>query len=467
MRVFLAAPSSETVYARAAIRGATSGNPPLGLACLAGALQQAGHQVRVMDGQLEPDPLARLKRRLEAFRPDWLGISFTTPQWPAAVALARAARERLPGIRIVIGGHHASSLPEESLRRGDFDAAVVGEGEETLIALLAHGGAAVPGAWVRDRDGRIHDGGPRPYISDLDRLPLPALEALPLRRYNCTGVLSRSRLAVWLETSRGCPAGCVYCSKAVFGRRFRFKTPARVVEEMELAAALGAGEIHIADDNFTASPRRAEQICEMILQQGLTIPWATVTGIRVDRATPTLLRKMRRAGCYRIYIGIESGSQYVLDQVDKGISIEQVRHAVAHARAADLEVVGFFMIALPGEDEDAARQTLRLSRELDLDLAKMAITIPLPGTPLYRRLQDEGALKQADWTAYNLYAPARTIYDHPNMDWDTIERLYREFYVGFFARPDFLVRRLARAARGGTLFSELGALWTTARSART
>jgi anaerobic magnesium-protoporphyrin IX monomethyl ester cyclase len=264
-----------------------------------------------------------------------------------------------------------------------------------------------------------------------------------------------------METSRGCPYGCVYCNKSVFGRTFRVKSASRVVDEMELMLKEGIKEIHLADDNFTRDMVRAEKICQEIIERGLRFPWATITGIRVDRVNQRLLKKMKAAGCYRVYFGIESGSQRILNNIQKGINLKQVRQAIKWSKKAGLETFGFFMIALPGEELNDIKKTIKLATSLDLDMAKMSVTIPLPATPLYNELEEQGKIKTKNWSEFNLYLPAPAIYDHPNLDWGTIDKYYALFYRRFYFNPRFIAKRLLFSLKNRTLISDLRAALKT------
>jgi anaerobic magnesium-protoporphyrin IX monomethyl ester cyclase len=206
---------------------------------------------------------------------------------------------------------------------------------------------------------------------------------------------------------------------------------------------------------------RAEAICDLIIKKGLKFPWATVNGIRVNRVSKKLLKKMKQAGCYRVYFGIESGSQPILNNIKKGINLKQVRQAVKWANEAGLETFGFFMIALPGETETDIKKTIKLATSLDLSMAKMSITTPLPATELFEDLEKKGKIKTKDWGEYNLYLPARKIYDHPNLDWETIDKYYGLFYRRFYLNPRFLTRRLGFAIKNKTLLTDLKAALQT------
>lgn len=463
-RVLLICPPTAPVYHQAAVRQGVPHAPPLSLASLAAAVRARGMEARVLDlGLHHPGHTLEQARQAAArFSPDWIGITAVTPLWDHCLQIIQAVRQAAPDAQVVLGGPHVSALPEESLTESGADAVIFGEGDLALPELMAAGGLTpLPGVGIRGPDGEVRLGPARPLIEDLDTLPMPAWELFAPARYASSHLLSRRSPAGWIETSRGCPFSCVYCSKQSFGQGFRAKSPARVVEEMARMLRLGFREVHIADDCFTADAERAAAICEQILSRGLRLPWAPVIGVRVDTLSAPLLRLMRRAGCYRVYMGIESGSERLLDAVHKGITLDDVRRAVSHCRAAGLETFGFFMIALPGETEQTMAQTRDFAVELGLDMAKISVTIPLPGTPLFQELERDGRLLSRRWSDYRYHHPPSGIYRHDTLQWDAVERNLRAFYRAFYFRPGFAARRLARALRSGTLLADFQALVRT------
>ncbi|HBE89498.1 MAG TPA: hypothetical protein DDW67_10210 [Elusimicrobia bacterium] len=454
-RVLLISPSFGFIYEGAAIKPGAPFSPPMGLAAVAGSLVKAGHEVRVLDMNRFPDE--KLLDELETFRPHYAGLGFTTILADEAARVARLVKEKSPATAVIAGGVHASSMPEEAMACPHYDIACVGEADFSVLEVV-EGRPAGEIAGVAFRDGGVVKVTPRrPLVEDLDSLPMPAWELFDVSAYRTTHLLARKNPAGWIETSRGCPYGCVYCNKSVFGRGFRAKSAGRVVDEMERMLRAGFREIHIADDCFTVDIPRAKEICRLILKRGLDFPWATVTGIRADRVDQELLDLMKKAGCYRVFYGIETGSEAVLKRINKGETLEEVRRAVAMSKKAGLEVHGFFMLALPGDNEATMRETIDFAKELDLDMAKAAITIPLPSTPYFDELSAQGRIKTREWSRYNYYFPARELYDHPTVDWDTAEKYYRKFYREFYFRPSYIVKRLAASLRSGELLQDLKA----------
>ena len=223
---------------------------------------------------------------------------------------------------------------------------------------------------------------------------------------------------------------------------------------MEFMLQCGFREIHVQDDNFSANLDRAKQICDQIVARGLKFPWMLMNGIRVDCVDIELFEKLRTAGCYLIGLGIESGNQTVLDHVNKGITLDMIRNAVKLAKEAGVDTYGFFMLALPSDTKETMRQTIHFARELDLDIAKFDITIPYPGTRLFREWDAQGRIKSKNWSDYTHHQDEHRIYDHPNLDWETIQHFYRKAFRDFYLRPRYIWTRFRRSVRRGEVLKD-------------
>ena len=452
-RMLLVNPPFERFYAGTVIKNVAPSTVPLSLACLGAGLLEDGHSVRVFDFNLSTED--DFSGEVRAFAPDYVGITFVTPLIREADRICRMAKALHPPAVLIGGGPHCSSFPESSLRETMLDVAAVGEGDFTLRDIVA--GVPLPeirGIAFKSAEG-VTVNERRGFIEDLDVLPMPAYGLFEIDRYRVSPALARRNPVAWLETSRGCVYDCIYCNKNCFGRTFRVKSPARVAEEFERAGALGFREIFLTDDGFSTDLRRAKEICALLSAGRTQVPWSPLNGIRADRTDPDLLHAMRAAGCYRIYLGIESGSQRVLDRIRKGTTLEQVRNTVRWAKQAGLEIVGYFMLGLPGDTEETMGQTIDFALSLDLDLAKAAITIPLPGTEMYRDLCAAGAIKTGDWETYRFHSTPSVIYDHESLPWPVVQSYYRRFYRKIYMNPRFVLRNVLFSIRNRTLLENL------------
>jgi len=382
--------------------------PTLSLSYLGAVLQREGIEVEALDLLTAHYSANKIKHKLEEYRPHVVGTSCATMSYPTAVRILKVCKRFDPSVITVIGGPHVSFTAKETLERAPWiDIVVRGEGEETLVALIrALEGAAnlrgVEGIAFRE-DGAVVLTAPRPPIEDLNTLPLPARHLLPLSKYRALGVPAS------VITSRGCPFNCIFCSAPkMFGRRVRFRDPKLVVDEMEMVnKELGFKEIHFVDDTFTLNPRHAKAICNEIMARGLRINWHAYS--RVDTINEELLKIMRLAGCYYICFGIESGAQQILDTIKKGITVDEAKRVVRLCAEAGMEMLLSFILGLPGETPETARQTVALAREFrDKYGAKYGFHLlaPLPGTEMREKADEYGVrILTNNWARYDANKP--------------------------------------------------------------
>jgi anaerobic magnesium-protoporphyrin IX monomethyl ester cyclase len=371
--------------------------PPLGPAYVAASLRQAGHRVRLLDCTfLGREQALRLALAAQA---DVVGIYCMATMRDDALWVARRLRGRCD--LLVAGGPLPTCEPEAFLR--DVDVVVRGEGEQTMVDLLAAHAAgtdvgAVPGVVAAARGGAAGGGGaavaavgaatvapPRPFARDLDALPFPARDLLPNGAYIRHGRRRWGFAVTTVMSTRGCPFACEFCSNVVFGDSYRERSPEGVVDEIEEALALGYDRIAFADDVFTLRRERVLAACDEIARRGLRFDWECLA--RVDNLDRPTADAMRRAGCRTVFFGIESGSDEVLRRMRKGITSAQARAAVWAAHDAGLEVGAFFILCYPGETDDTVLETLRFAASLPLDYLGLSMPYPLPGTALRERME--------------------------------------------------------------------------------
>jgi anaerobic magnesium-protoporphyrin IX monomethyl ester cyclase len=453
----------EDIFAQSKARAAVSrGVVPLGLASLAAPLLRAGHEVHIVNLNLADDPRASLTAAIIEFRPDFVGITATTPVIYKAYEIAAAIKNLDENILVLAGGPHPSAIPEEVLLESKIDGVVRGEGDHVLTMIVEQGlSPSIPNVFFKKNGKILKSERQSDFITDLDSLPFPAYELFDIQDYSQPGIASRLAPLGYMETSRGCYARCIFCNKNIHGFKVRMKSPVRVADEMEHMLRLGFKEIQIIDDIFTADMDRAYQVCEEILRRGLKFPWYPRGGIRVDRVNLELLKIMKRAGCYRIPFGVESGSQRILDLVKKKIKLEQCESAVQMAKEAGLETECYFMIGHPTETEEDIQKSIDFAIKLDPDYAKFAITIPLPGTPLFNEMTAQGRIKTRNWHKYNFSLPAKELYDHDTLSWKTIERYYTISHRKFYFRPSYIARMIYKTILNGTVLAHIKAFLKT------
>ncbi len=418
----------------------------MGLATIAAVLEKQGYPVTVLDAnalKLKPEDIA--SRVVDA---DVVGLTAVTPTINTAITIAGHLKKANPGLPVILGGAHATLLPEETLASAPgIDVVVRGEGEETLIDLLRalenkKSLSEISGISYR-KDGRAVNNPARSVSIDLDSLPFLAYHLLPRRRYKPHPPHGRALPFAAIITSRGCPYRCSYCSKPIFGSRFRAQSPQRVVDEIAYYQdKFGVKEIAFYDDVFTLNKKRAYDIAEGIIKRGLKIHWTCET--RVNLVDKDLLHHMKRAGCYAIAYGIESGSQEILDTMNKGITIDEVEEAVRLTREVGLQTIGYFMIGSPGESPETIVATIEFAKKLKIDFAQFAVTTPFPGTDLYDRyLKDKGqAIPWENFVYGGTGSEVTPVFDSDELSRAALQYWLRRAHREFYLRPAYLWQRM-------------------------
>jgi len=420
MKVLLVNPPSVNIYG-------VLGNryPPLGLAYLAASLRERGYEVGILD--LDVDQRTSLD--LGGF--DVVGITSDTPRYERALEIAKEAKDR--GCIVVMGGYHVTFRDEGALSSGYVDYVVRGEGEETFPALLdVLSGKGCPkevGGISFEENGRFLRTPDAPPPQDLDSLPMPARDLLPMSKYH---TLLQGRPATSLITSRGCPFNCYFCASSTFGGlRWRPRSPKSIVDEIEhLYREYGYRAFAFMDDNFTLSPRRVVAFIEELDRRGLDISWYCFSRVDTIVRNPELVTRMAEAGAVEVFLGLESGSQEALDSYGKRITVEQEREAIAILRCCGIKAYGSFIIGGIRETREMTEQTIRLARELDPWAVQFSILTPYPGTGLFEQARRENRIVTYLWRYYDgLHAVLRGDFLSPHEVQELLVRAYNEFFL--------------------------------------
>lgn len=447
-RILLINPSMQTYYDQMKVKAAITQSPPLNIAVIAASLLRAGHDVQAIDLDGEPWQEQELPSILQNFSPDMVGLTFRTPVFREARRLASKVRLMRPQALLLAGGVHSSVRPEEVVD-GPFDVAVINEGDETILELASGRPLSEIAGICYLQDGKPVRTAPRGQLHDLNSLAFPAWHLFDIKPYRRKSLVARHPPVVDLESSRGCPANCIYCTQTLFGDGFRAKTPERFVAEVEAALAFGFKSFNLVDDSFTTDIKRAIQICETLIQKGIRVPWSLTNGIRVSHTNEDFFKIAAKAGLSIVAFGLETGAQKLLNTVGKGATLAQARRAVSQARANGITTVGYFMVGLPGEDAETMEATIQFARELDLDFAKFSITVPLPGTALFDRWSPY--INHEAYHNFNIHKSSREAFTNPGLSWDEIEAFTRRAYRAFYFRKDYLYKRFTRDLKEGNL----------------
>jgi len=361
--------------------------PSLGLLTLGAYLRRHAVEVGIVDLTFARD-LRPFTARLRSFRPEVVGVHTKTLTYPRALEIAR--RARAGGALAVAGGPDAATRTEFYLAAG-FDVVVPGEGEATILDIAAkvHAGrdvVGVPGVVVR-REGRLLRGPPRPFLKDLDELPLPAWDLVDMGAYLDQWERGTGERRAAVLTSRGCPFDCSWCSKPTFGRSFRQQSPERVVEELRaLRDRYRVDYVRFCDDVFGISRPWIDRLLTLLEEEELHLQWECLA--RVDLLKPDLLHRMRATGLARVYVGVESGSQKMLDLMNRGTRLAQVERTAAALRKEGIRQFWFLMLGYPGETLEDIEATLQLFRRFSPEEYSVSIAVPIPGTRFHERVRE-------------------------------------------------------------------------------
>jgi len=416
---------------------------PISLAISAALLRQRGHDVRLRDCIVEDIDFDRLVHIIGAFGPQLVVFNAVTPAIVSDLSTARWAKAVDRSIRCAAIGIHGTALPQETLEiEPALDVVVRGEPEMTVAELAESADhSSIAGISWRSRDGddadgEIHHNPDRPFVRDLDDLPFPAWDLIRTALYRMP--FSGERFLL-VGTGRGCPHACTFCAdRTYYGNRLRLRSPASVVDELERNGRdFGIRDFLFWSESFTLSRRFAISLAEEIIRRRLDVRW--VCNSRVDHVDRELLALFRRAGCWMIGYGIESGVQRILDSVRKGATVEQARAAVEASHAAGLQVTGHCVLGFPGETRADIVETIRFALDIDLDFAQFYCAVPFPGSQLYREARAAGWICSDDWSRFEQNF---SVLNTPQLSAEETMELRRAAYRRFYLRPRLIARTL-------------------------
>ena len=389
------------------------GLQPLGVLYIAALLRRHGFPAAVIDADIEGLTLQETAARILATRPDLVGLSLMTPQLQSALACATLLKRSRPDLPVVLGGAHIDSTRDDVFAMSDaFDFAVQGEGELTLLEAcqrlaqrppaartrdLADCLAPIPNAIYRDATGRVVVNPERPFLRDLDELASVDYDMVDVSRYSIPTMAGKHVISMML--SRGCPYSCTFCDAPItMGKKLRFwSTPRLVADIRRYRDRYGVRDFVFKDSTFTANRRWATEFCQALIDADLGIRFRCNT--RANLVPPALLERMRRAGCYIINFGVESGDADILKRIRKEVDFAEVEDAFARCRQLGIRTYATFLIGNPGETELTARRTIELARRIRPSLAVFNVATAYPGTPLYDDAVRDGTIEPRWWAA--------------------------------------------------------------------
>lgn len=426
---------------------------PTGLAYLASFVRSGGIDVKILDQYAECLSMNEIYDIIEKFSPDLIGYSATTPNYYAAIYMARQIRERFPYIHTVMGGNHPSIFPEKVLKNEAIDFVIRDEGEYALLALckaLANKEEIfehIAGLSFKNSFGQTHN--KKAEVVDLDSLPFPAYDLLPMHLYSSPSYTKFASPVYQMIASRGCPFSCSYCINAELNvsAKYRKRNLSSVIDEIQiLVDRYNARQIQFWDPIFPLEEKQAFEFCERLIARGLhkKVVWNSTT--RPEVITEEVVKAMVRSGCKGIGFGVESGVPELLKRVNKKLDLKVAKRACTIAKRHGLVVMSGFILGFPDETKAMTQQTIDFAKSLDIHYAQFSLMTPYPGTPLYKELIEKKELfcsgEESDYVRYNQSVGLTDndpIYVPKGREARELKKTQKQAYIQFYLRPYMLL----------------------------
>lgn len=415
--------------------------PPLGIAYMAGVLQENNIDVEILDASAEDMDFKDVEKELLKRKPDLVALTALTPTIGRALETAQVVKETLPDSIVVMGGYHPTFNFIETLEDENVDIVIRGEGEYIMLNLVQalenqsslHD---VKGIVFEDENSKEIVVNPEaPLIQDLDELPFPALNLLPMKKYR---LLDMDTHMTTMITTRGCPMQCSFCSSAAMhGKKIRERSIENIVDEIEyLKTNYDIDTIAFMDDTFTLKKRKVMAICDEILKRNIEIMWGCTS--RVDTLDEKLLKKMKEAGCITIFIGVESADQQQLDNMCKNTTIAKIENAFKIARKLKIRTIASVALGMPGDTKEIMNKTVKFVHKLKPNYAIYSLATPYPGTRFYKEAFEKNLIKIKDWSKYTLITPILETIDCSLND---MRKIQAKAFMKFYLRPHYIIRQ--------------------------
>jgi len=415
--------------------------PPIGLMYVAAALERAGFEVQMLDNYLMKKPISEFKQLVTSLNPKIVGITCGSATYRRCIETAKAIKEILPSCKIVVGGWHASYVPDSLLENPEIDYVVMGEGERAVTELatcIVNGNEpqamTLAGVACRRQGKNIKN--PPKFIENMDEIPYPARHLLPLELYDRTIEYLSVKPADVMSIARGCVYNCGFCeTRKLWGNICRAFTPQRVIGEIkDLQSRYGTKGIYFINDNFTLRKKETLELCNLIVKEKLDLEWVCDT--RVDLVNQELLEAMSKAGCKTIWFGVESGSQRILQRIGRNTTLEQIETAFKLCRKNGIKTACSFMLGVPDETIKEMEASLKFAKKLDPDWCIFNIFIANPDSRLYQEVLDSKSYTQLD----DFLLAVKT----KEWDYDSLLAVQGRFFRDFHRSPKQIMKRIRR-----------------------
>jgi radical SAM superfamily enzyme YgiQ (UPF0313 family) len=417
-----------------------------GLALLGAITREKGYKTAILDATALEFDYDQTVKKIIKLNPKYVGITAVSISIFNAVEIIKRLNKLDSSIKVILGGPHITAVPLETMKRfKEIKIGVLGEGDITILELIKSledkkDLKKINGLVLRDKDKIILTKS-REMLLDLDSLPLPAWDMFPdISKHYCPPAHTVKKFpATILITSRGCPGQCTFCDNKVFGRRIRGYSTDYILKMIKhLKNRYGIKEIQFRDDNFLAFKKRTKELCVKMIKDKINIVWSCAG--RIDMIDKETLRLMKKAGCWQIWYGIESGSQKVLDAIKKNITLEKIRKTIKETKKAGISPCGFFMVGMPKETEENILKTIKLLLELPLDEFHMCHLTPLPGSEIYETANSYGYFDN-DWKKFSNW---KTVFVPKGLTKKKLTFYSNLAFRKFYFRPRIIFQYLTR-----------------------
>lgn len=424
------------------IRESSGCYPPLGLLYILSYIKKnSNHDVSIIDAHVFKMTYEQLAYQIKKINPDLVGIQATTFTLKDVILTAKLIKKINPNIHINIGGPHTLIYPKETLLFSEVDSITVGEGEITFTELAdcleqKKNLKKIRGIAFKEKN-KIIINKPRKLVENLDKLPFPDRNKLPIKKYHSS--VAKKKFLTTIITSRGCPYNCLFCFAG--GRKFRERSPENVIAELKECVKIGITEFEFYDDTFTVNPKRVIAICDLIIKENLKIVWAIRA--RVNNINLEMLEKLKKAGCIRINYGVEAGTEEILKLIRKGITLEQTQRIFNLTKKVGITTLAYFMIGHPTETKQQILKTINFAKSIKPDYCLFSIATPWPDTDMYKMGFEKGIYKEDYWKEFaksplKEFRPKVWTENFTEKELlDLLELSYKEFYLS----PKYILRR--------------------------
>jgi anaerobic magnesium-protoporphyrin IX monomethyl ester cyclase len=415
--------------------------PPIGLMYVAAALEKAGFQVQMLDNYLMKKSTEEIKQLIKQINPEIVGITCGSATYPRCIETSKAIKQVKPDCKIVVGGWHASYMPDSLLANPEIDYVVMGEGEKAiteLAAAITNGNqtqaATIAGVACKRNGAYIKN--PPKYIENMDEIPYPARHLLPLELYDRTIEYLDAKPADVMSISRGCVYNCGFCeTRKLWGNICRGFSPPRVIGEIQdLMSKYGTKGIYFINDNFTLRKKETAELCNLMIENKLDLEWVCDT--RVDLVNNELLALMSKAGCKTIWFGVESASPKILQRIGRNTTPEQVETAFKLCKKNGIKTACSFMLGLPDETLKDMEASLKFAKKLNPDWCQFNTFIAYPDSRLYNELLEKGNYVKLDEFLLSVKTD--------EFDYNSLMAVQRRFFKEFHMTPKQIIKRIRR-----------------------